>query len=42
MEFLDLYELPFVVSQNTSEGDDWVEEEGEARSLILVRLGSFY
>ena len=38
--------LSFVVSQNTLDGDDWVEEEGEARQyvfkLILVGLGSFY
>ena len=36
---------PFVVSQNTSEGDDWVEEEGGRKMvnfmLFLVRLVDF-
>ena len=37
--------LPFVVSQNTPEGDDWVEEEGGSKmvifKLLLVRLVDF-
>ena len=37
--------LPFVVSQNTPEGDDWVEEEGGSKmvnfKLLLVRLVHF-
>ena len=37
--------LPFVVSQNTLEGDDWVEEEGGSKmvnfNLLLVRLVDF-
>ena len=27
---------PFVLSQNTSKGDDWVEEEGIGKMLILI------
>ena len=30
--------LPFVVSQNTPEGDDWVEEEGLGKMLILITV----
>ena len=37
--------LPFAVSQNTLEGDDWVEEEGGSKmvifKLLLVRLVHF-
>ena len=37
--------LPFVVSQNNAEGDDWVEEEGGSKMvifrLLLVRLVHF-
>ena len=38
-------DFPFVVSQNTPEGDDWVEDEGGTNMvnfmLILVRLIHF-
>ena len=38
--------FPFVISQNTLEGDDWVEEEGGRKmvdfKLVFVRLDSFY
>ena len=34
--------FPFVVSENTLEGDEWVEEEGGSKmvnfKLLLVRL----
>ena len=37
--------MPFIVSQNTLEGDDWVEEEGGSKMvnfvLFLVRLVDF-
>ena len=37
--------FPFVVSQNTSEGDDWVEEEGGSKmvifKLLIVRIIHF-
>ena len=37
--------FPFVISQNTPEGDDWVEEEGGSKmvifKLLLVRLVHF-
>ena len=37
--------LPFVVSQNAPEGDDWVEEDGGSKMVIfklfLFRLVHF-
>ena len=27
---------PFVLSQNTPKGDDWLEEEGLGKMLILI------
>ena len=29
---------PFVLSQNTLKGDDWVEEEGLGKMLILITI----
>ena len=29
---------PFVLSQNTPKGDDWVEEEGLGNMLILITV----
>ena len=31
---ITIWAWPFVLSQNTSEGDDWVEEEGLGKGLI--------
>ena len=31
---ITIWASPFVLSQNTPEGDDWVEEEGLGKELI--------
>ena len=31
---ITIQSLPFVLSQNTLEGDDWLEEEGIRKGLI--------
>ena len=35
---ITIQDSPFVLSQNTPKGDDWVEEEGLGKMLILITV----
>ena len=33
---INIWASPFILSQNTPKGDDWVEEEGLGKMLISI------
>ena len=35
---ITIRDSPFILSQNTPKGDDWVEEEGLGKMLILITV----